>query len=79
LAKGAVGDKPAFLMASLLLARALAAAMARERNREDRHPFHIIIDEERNVPPNILSTLYTDPRKSNGPGSRYQSLDATRQ
>ena len=32
LAKGAVGDKPAFLMGSLLLARALAAIMARERD-----------------------------------------------
>ena len=48
LAKGAVGDKPAFLMGSLLLARALAAILARERDASDRRPFHIIIDEAPN-------------------------------
>ena len=51
LAKGAVGDKPAFLMGSLLLARALAAIMARERDPEDRRPFHIVIDEAQNFGP----------------------------
>jgi hypothetical protein len=63
LAKGSVGDKPAFLMASLLLARALAASMARERHPDDRRPFHIVIDEAKNVGPSVLATLLTDPRK----------------
>ncbi len=48
LAKGSVGDKPAFLMGSLLLARAQAAIMARERDPNDRRPFHIVIDEAQN-------------------------------
>ena len=51
LAKGAVGDKPAFLMGGLLLARALAATMARVRDGSDRHPFHIVIDEAQNFGP----------------------------
>jgi hypothetical protein len=66
LAKGAVGDKPAFLMGSLLLARALAAIMARERDAGDRRPFHIIIDEAQNFGPGVIATLLTDARKYAG-------------
>ena len=63
LAKGAVGDKPAFLMGSLLLARALAAIMARERDPDDRRPFHIVIDEAQNFGSGVITTLLTDARK----------------
>ena len=63
LAKGAVGDKPAFLMGSLLLARAQAAIMARERDASDRRPFHIIIDEAQNFGAGVITTLLTDARK----------------
>jgi hypothetical protein len=63
LAKGAVGDKPAFLMGSLLLARALAAIMARERDAQDRRPFHIVIDEAQNFGSGVITTLLTDARK----------------
>lgn len=63
LAKGAVGDKPAFLMGSLLLARAQAAIMARERDPNDRRPFHIVIDEAQNFGPGVITTLLTDARK----------------
>lgn len=66
LAKGSVGDKPAFLMGSLLLARALAAIMARERNPDDRRPFHIIIDEAQNFGSGVIATLLTDARKYAG-------------
>jgi hypothetical protein len=66
LAKGAVGDKPAFLMGSLLLARALAAVMAREREPADRRPFHIIIDEAQNFGAGVIATLLTDARKYAG-------------
>jgi hypothetical protein len=66
LAKGAVGDKPAFLMGSLLLARALAAIMARQRDPADRHPFHIVIDEAQNFGPAVIATLLTDARKFAG-------------
>ena len=63
LAKGSVGDKPAFLMGSLLLARAQAAIMARERDAGDRRPFHIIIDEAQNFGAGVITTLLTDARK----------------
>ena len=63
LAKGSVGDKPAFLMGSLLLARALAAIMARERDPADRRPFHIVIDEAQNFGSGVITTLLTDARK----------------
>jgi hypothetical protein len=63
LAKGSVGDKPAFLMGSLLLARAQAAIMARERDPSDRRPFHIVIDEAQNFGPGVITTLLTDARK----------------
>ena len=63
LAKGAVGDKPAFLMGSLLLARAKAAIMARERDPSDRLPFHIIIDEAQNFGAGVIANLLTDARK----------------
>ena len=66
LAKGAVGEKPAFLMGSLLLARALAAVMARERDASDRRPFHIIIDEAQNFGAGVIATLLTDARKYAG-------------
>jgi energy-coupling factor transporter ATP-binding protein EcfA2 len=63
LAKGSVGDKPAFLMGSLLLARAQAAIMARERDPADRRPFHIVIDEAQNFGSGVITTLLTDARK----------------
>jgi hypothetical protein len=63
LAKGLIGDKPAFLFASLILTRALAAAMARERDPADRRPFHVYIDEAKYVPAGVLATFFTDPRK----------------
>src|SRR5207237_8907414 len=63
LAKGSVGDKPAFLMGSLLLARAQAAIMARERDPGDRRPFHIVIDEAQNFGSGVITTLLTDARK----------------
>ena len=63
LAKGSVGDKPAFLMGSLLLARAQAAIMARERDPEDRRPFHLVIDEAQNFGAGVIASLLTDARK----------------
>jgi hypothetical protein len=63
LAKGAVGDKPAYLMGSLLLARALAAVTARERDADDRLPFHIVIDEAQNFDAGVITSLLTDARK----------------
>jgi hypothetical protein len=66
LAKGSVGDKPAFLMGSLLLARAQAAIMARGRDASDRRPFHIVIDEAQNFGAGVISTLLTDARKFAG-------------
>jgi hypothetical protein len=66
LAKGLVGDKPAFLMGSLLLARAQAAIMARERDRSDRRPFHIVIDEAQNFGAGVIASLLTDARKFAG-------------
>src|SRR5262249_12808878 len=64
LAKGSVGDKPAFLMGSFLLARALAATMARARQpKADHRPFHIIIDEAKNFGPRVIADLLTDARK----------------
>jgi hypothetical protein len=63
LAKGSVGEKPAFLLGSLLLARAQAAIMARERDPQDRRPFHIVIDEAQNFGAGVIATLLTDARK----------------
>ena len=63
LAKGSIGDKPAFLMGSFLLARALAASMARERDPRDRRPFHVIIDEAKNFGPSVIVAFLTDARK----------------
>jgi DNA helicase HerA-like ATPase len=64
LAKGSVGDKPASLTGSFLLARALSATMARERQPKENHrPFHIIIDEAKNFGPRAIADLLTDGRK----------------
>ena len=50
-------------MGSLLLARAQAAIMARERDPSDRRPFHIVIDEAQNFGSGVITTLLTDARK----------------
>jgi hypothetical protein len=50
-------------MGSLLLARAQAAIMARERDPSDRRPFHIVIDEAQNFGSGVIATLLTEARK----------------
>ena len=37
--------------------------MARERDANDRRPFHIVIDEAQNFGPGVITTLLTDARK----------------
>src|SRR5262249_31002674 len=47
-----------------LLARALSATMARERQPKKHHrPFHIVIDEAKNFGPRVIADLLTDARK----------------
>src|SRR4029078_1431933 len=37
--------------------------MARERDPDDRRPFHIVIDEAQNFGSGVITTLLTDARK----------------
>jgi hypothetical protein len=62
LAKGSIGETPAYLMGALLLARAQAAAMGRVREM-DLRPFHILIDEAQNFGTGIVTSLLSEARK----------------
>ena len=62
--KGLVGDKPAFLMGGLLLARVKAAGMARARlPAAERRPFHVIIDEAHSYATDAIVSLLQEARK----------------
>ena len=62
--KGLIGDKPAFLMGGLLLARIKAAGMARSKlPPESRRPFHLILDEAQSFATDAVVSLLTEARK----------------
>ena len=62
--KGLIGDKPAFLMGGLLLARIKAAGMARASLPPDqRRPFHLIIDEAHSYSTDAIVSLLQEARK----------------
>jgi hypothetical protein len=61
LARGAIGDVPAFLMGSLILARTEAAALQREL--AGASPFHVFIDEAQNFRSGVIGSMYSQIRK----------------
>lgn len=61
LARGAIGDAPAFLMGSLILARTEAAALARDPRTSS--PFHVFIDEAQNFKSGVIGSMYGQIRK----------------
>ena len=64
LAIGTIGETPAYLMGSLILARVLAAGMARTKlDRAARSPFHLYIDEAQYMAGNVIRPLITGGRK----------------
>lgn len=64
LAIGTIGETPAYLMGSLILARMLAAGMARAKiERRSRSPFYLYIDEAQYLAGNIIRPLITGGRK----------------
>lgn len=64
LAIGTIGEIPAYLMGSLILARVLAAGMARTKiDRAARTPFHLYIDEAQYMAGTIIRPLITGGRK----------------
>lgn len=64
LAAGVVGQSAANLFGALLLGRLRAAAMARARQRrEDRRPFHLLIDEAQSFGSQTIANLLSETRK----------------
>jgi hypothetical protein len=64
LAIGTIGETPAYLMGSLILARVLAAGMARAKiERAKPSPFHLFMDEAQYMAGNIIRPLITGGRK----------------
>jgi energy-coupling factor transporter ATP-binding protein EcfA2 len=64
LASGVIGQSAANLFGALLLGRLRAAAMARARQqREDRRPFHLLIDEAQAFGSQTVSSLLSETRK----------------
>ena len=61
LARGAIGDAPAFLMGSLILARTEAAAL--QRDLVTASPFHVFIDEAQNFKSGVIGSMYGQIRK----------------
>ena len=61
LARGAIGDAPAFLMGSLILARAEAAALTRDLTTAS--PFHVYIEEAHNFRNGVIGSMYREIRK----------------
>jgi DNA helicase HerA-like ATPase len=61
LARGAIGDAPAFLMGSLILARVEAAALGRDLGAAS--PFHVFIDEAQNFRSGVIGSMYSQIRK----------------
>jgi hypothetical protein len=61
LARGAIGDAPAFLMGSLILARTEAAALTRDLTTAS--PFHIHIEEAPNFKSGVIGSMYREIRK----------------
>lgn len=61
LARGAIGDAPAFLMGSLILARTEAAAL--QRDLVSASPFHVFIDEAQNFKSGVIGSMYDQIRK----------------
>lgn len=61
LARGAIGDAPAFLMGSLILARTEAAAL--QRGLRTASPFHVFIDEAQNFKSGVIGSMYGQIRK----------------
>jgi hypothetical protein len=59
-----MGETPAYLMGSLILARVLAAGMARAKiERAKRTPFHLFVDEAQYMAGNVIRPLITGGRK----------------
>jgi hypothetical protein len=64
LSLGTIGETPAYLMVSLILARVLAAGMARAKiAAAARHPFHLYIDEAQYMAGTLIRPLLTGGRK----------------
>jgi hypothetical protein len=61
LSRGAIGDAPAFLMGSLILARTEAAAL--QRDLATATPFHVFIDEAQNFKSGVIGSMYGQIRK----------------
>jgi hypothetical protein len=61
LSRGAIGDAPAFLMGSLILARTEAAAL--QRDLPTASPFHVFIDEAQNFKSGVIGSMYSQIRK----------------
>src|SRR6185312_7968677 len=61
LARGAIGDAPAFLMGSLILARTEAAAL--QRDLTSASPFHAFIDEAQNFKSGVIGSMYSQIRQ----------------
>jgi DNA helicase HerA-like ATPase len=61
LARGAIGDAPAFLMGSLILARTEAAAL--QRDLTIASPFHVFVDEAQNFKSGAIGSMYSQIRK----------------
>ena len=61
LARGAIGDAPAFLMGSLILARTEAAALTRDLTTAS--PFHVYIEEAQNFKSGVIGSMYSQIRK----------------
>jgi hypothetical protein len=61
LSRGAIGDAPAFLMGSLILARTEAAAL--QRDIHTASPFYVFIDEAQNFKSGVIGSMYGQVRK----------------
>ncbi len=62
LARGIIGETPAHLMGALLLSRVQAAGMARASlSEEQRHPFHLIVDEAQVFGTDVIGQLLSKP------------------
>jgi hypothetical protein len=61
LARGAIGDAPAFLMGSLILARTESAAL--QRDLASASPFYVFVDEAQNFKSGVIGSMYSQIRK----------------